>query len=321
MILGRRDKTIIHKARDLGLVLPDSWKAMLPRRAAYSGTRQPGLVLSYPYISRPRQEHALLMAVNELVPKSIPSQTRGDICQDILLAIHEGIVSIEQLQGSKDVVQKFIREFGRKNFDANTVQMRANADDDREYYDIASNISRSDWQWGQMNDARLAHDAISKTFSHPEQLETVYRNEIFHTHRKLVEGGEDVSLDDTYALVESGTVIPQPRAPKAKYATTAAAVKILATLKESGVDATILKAPTGTIYLSAHYMRIRISDHPHQWISTALQAKQTKPPEYEWRTDIGRGFYFLKETFDTMQSLADEFALDCHEKGYRRIAA
>lgn len=67
----------------------------------------------YPYLTaQPTEEHDLIMAVDRLVPKGLPNQTRADVCQDMLVAIITGEVSLENL---KDAVPKYVKQFF-KNF-------------------------------------------------------------------------------------------------------------------------------------------------------------------------------------------------------------
>ncbi len=52
----------------------------------------------YPYITGPvRDEHRLVVVVNEAVPKGIPDDIRADICQDILVALLDHQIEIHDL--------------------------------------------------------------------------------------------------------------------------------------------------------------------------------------------------------------------------------
>ena len=62
----------------------------------------------YPYCTGgPGYGNALLMSVNAVVPKRIPNDARADICQDLLLAILDGDLKLEDLiRAVKQAVQK-----------------------------------------------------------------------------------------------------------------------------------------------------------------------------------------------------------------------
>lgn len=63
----------------------------------------------YPYITkRPTEEHDFLMAVDSLVPKYLPNATRADVCQDMIVAILSGDVTLDNL---KDGLPKYLKMF------------------------------------------------------------------------------------------------------------------------------------------------------------------------------------------------------------------
>lgn len=66
----------------------------------------------YPFISRPTSDHELLLAVDSLVPKSLLSDTRADVCQDMIVAILSGEVSLENM---RDAVPKYIKQFFKQS--------------------------------------------------------------------------------------------------------------------------------------------------------------------------------------------------------------
>jgi hypothetical protein len=80
----------------------------------------PRAQLAYPFMVQPRDEHALLLAVNNWVPHYIPG--REDICQEIMLAVLDGRVTIDALAGRKQMgtkkeIRKFIGSFSRGNYE------------------------------------------------------------------------------------------------------------------------------------------------------------------------------------------------------------
>lgn len=66
----------------------------------------------YPYVtSRVSEEHELLLAVDALVPKSLPKWSRADICQDLLVAVLTGEATLENV---RDDVLRYIKWFFSK---------------------------------------------------------------------------------------------------------------------------------------------------------------------------------------------------------------
>ncbi len=73
--------------------------------------RQP-LPTFYPFISsKVTEEHDLLLVVHNAVPKGLPAYHRDDICQDLLVAILDGSIRLENLP---DEVSRFIKQAYKK---------------------------------------------------------------------------------------------------------------------------------------------------------------------------------------------------------------
>lgn len=69
-------------------------------------------VLTYPYIrGTPKDEHLTLLEVHKLLPKHLPPDFKGEICQDIFVALLSGEVTMANLP---DHIEKYVRE-ARKN--------------------------------------------------------------------------------------------------------------------------------------------------------------------------------------------------------------
>lgn len=63
----------------------------------------------YPYISvTPTEDHDLLLAVDRLVPKGLNPDTRADVCQDMLVAVLSGEVTLDNLAGERP---KYMKQF------------------------------------------------------------------------------------------------------------------------------------------------------------------------------------------------------------------
>ncbi len=78
-------------------------------------SRERRVIIAYPYIVKPSDEHAELLAVNTLVPQ-MPG--REDICQDIMLALWEKKITLDELKANRHRVREFVTAFRRKNMEA-----------------------------------------------------------------------------------------------------------------------------------------------------------------------------------------------------------
>lgn len=114
--LGRSPTSIAHRARDTGLTLPPAWAALIAPKRKLLVRAEPKIALAYPFIIKKRDEHADLLAVNSLVPRWLPG--REDVCQEIMLALWEGKITVDQLRANKDNLRGFIRDFTKANYEA-----------------------------------------------------------------------------------------------------------------------------------------------------------------------------------------------------------
>lgn len=63
----------------------------------------------YPYITTaPTEDHDLLLSVERLIPKTLPHEIRGDVCQDMIVAVLTGEVTLDNL---RDAPAKYMRQF------------------------------------------------------------------------------------------------------------------------------------------------------------------------------------------------------------------
>lgn len=78
----------------------------------------------YPFISgEPTSDHDLLLTVEKLVPRGIPSDIRADICQDMLVSILTGEITLANLQDAtpryvKQIYQDMPSKYGHLSLDA-----------------------------------------------------------------------------------------------------------------------------------------------------------------------------------------------------------
>lgn len=133
--LGREPKNLAWKAYDTGLVVPKAWRSLLSSKKLKSQPRQN---LSYPFISSVRGEHADIIAVNALVPRGLPDHIRGDVCQEIMLAILEGKTTLEELRLSSSLVRSFVRRANHDNMESGGYALSLDAPmrDGRSWYDV-----------------------------------------------------------------------------------------------------------------------------------------------------------------------------------------
>lgn len=183
--LGRPPKTLAWKARDSGLAPPVTWMALI------TPERKPALVrvqMAYPFIAKPRDEHADMLAINALVPKDYPPWIRADVCQNILLAVLEGEVTVEQLRHNPQLCRQFVGRFLKEHRDNMLVSIEGIHDDERSYMDIAARPE-------SINDARLAIHSI-RTHHEATQEQTVHDHEMADRARAWHAVGIHLTPDD-----------------------------------------------------------------------------------------------------------------------------
>lgn len=133
--LGRAPTTLAHRAIALGLSLPKEWRDAVTKKKLASAPRQ---ALAYPFIVNVRGEHDDLLAVNSLVPRGLPDHMRADVCQEIMLALWQKQVSLEELRRDKSLVRKFVSGFRKANLEAGGYVMSLDVPmrDGRSWYDV-----------------------------------------------------------------------------------------------------------------------------------------------------------------------------------------
>lgn len=205
-VLGRDEKSIAWKARDLGLKLPPEWSRLI--RSPYVRRERAAPLLQFPYVAKARPEHADLLAVNDLIPKGMPEWCRADIVQTVMLALFEGTVSMEELRHNRSKVRWFIGKFYKEQMPREEVQMGdLHGDDDRSYEDIAAGSWVHDRAHDEMNERRNTYAALSYTHQPAEQVNAVYEREISAAHWKLYRRDKPIDRADVEQAVEDGDVV------------------------------------------------------------------------------------------------------------------
>ncbi len=122
-ILAREPNAIVWRASDMGLLLAPNWRSFIYVRRQ-SKPREVRQVLQYPYVmGKAKNDHAFLLAVNAVVPQGLPGDLRNDVCQDMLLAIIEGDLSMDDVKTEMGAYLKAARKrysmpWGTVNIDA-----------------------------------------------------------------------------------------------------------------------------------------------------------------------------------------------------------
>lgn len=209
--LGRPPKSISYKARDLGIYLPEGWQALLPKPKYVPRPRESAVQLTFPFIIKVRRdEHADLIAVNALVPKSYPDDMRADVCQELLLSLYAGKISIETRQGPSgpQIVCEFAARWRKENLENGGYGVLSlnPYDDERSYDEVASSIAARDWQWREMNERRSAYEAMATKLTLPMQMDDVFENEVHRAQSMAHQRGNPLIWDDAHHLLGDGSL-------------------------------------------------------------------------------------------------------------------
>lgn len=141
--LGRDPSALAWKARELKLRIPSDWARLLYNisKCVYCGragarTKSPDgmshrkcfekahtqhtrrvapIAIEYPYIVKPDDRYNDLIAVNRIVSRQIPG--REDVCQDIMLALWESRLSLDELKNDPKAVRQFVKSFRKASFE------------------------------------------------------------------------------------------------------------------------------------------------------------------------------------------------------------
>lgn len=143
-LLARSPTSIAHRARDTGLKLPPEWRSLItPKRLR----EPPRIQMVYPYISDVRGEHAELLAVNALVPRGLPDHVRGDICQEIMLALWEKTISLDEIKSSPSLVRDFVRRAYKSNYEGSgwAFSLDVPMPDGRSWYEVLPDSATEDF--------------------------------------------------------------------------------------------------------------------------------------------------------------------------------
>lgn len=145
----------------------------------------PLVALAYPYITKARDDHADILAINDIVPKFIAGDIRGDICQEIMLAVLEGRTTIDELRSRRDNATFFIKKFYHDNYEqAGRAVSFDRREDERTYDEIASSIAAKEWHWNEV-ETRGRYAEQLRTHSPATQISDLYEKQIDDLHRSF----------------------------------------------------------------------------------------------------------------------------------------
>jgi hypothetical protein len=207
-IIGRPPSTLAHKARELGLTLPRDWYELIAPEYApkLKGIQADEMSSQYPYVSIKSDERDDLLAVNEFVPKNYPEWMRADICQEILMEIYEGKLSLETLGGStgSQLIRKFIARWRKQNTENGgyNVIYGGDLDDDRTFDELAGAKALQDMPYNAMNDFRRTKEAYIG-YVEPDQLNYVFQKEIDAKHESLYAAGMSLRRKEVREMMEA----------------------------------------------------------------------------------------------------------------------
>lgn len=201
-VIGRPPSTIAWQARRCGLTLPQQWARIIAPKRSRKLIEVASPQLAYPYIAKARPEHADLLAINDLVPKSIGGDMRGDICQEIMIAILEGRTSLEMLKSRQGTATYFIRKFYKDNYEMSGHALSfSTVDEDRSYDEVASSIAAKEWHYEEANANRGNRDAL-KPFTAPTQFQSAWDDQVGRYQMSLHEIGQFLSRDEVEELLD-----------------------------------------------------------------------------------------------------------------------
>lgn len=205
-VFARQPKMVAHKARDMGFTLPIEWSRLIAPKYKPRIRQPKAAALAYPYITNPRDEHAQLLAVNEIIPKSIPDNMRADMCQEILLAILEGRTTLEALKAKSQSPSYFIKKFYHDNYEAGGHAISfQDTDEDWDSDSVASSIAAKEWQRERFAERTRYGDSLH-TFTPPVQFEAAWQDQISRFRLKQHELGHFMSHEEAEEILDSASV-------------------------------------------------------------------------------------------------------------------
>jgi hypothetical protein len=98
-------------------------------------------ILSYPYLQKEKNtyesdDHKLLIQVNDMIPKKVPIDIRGDLCQELILDVLLKKIKINDIESVMDEYVKRIRATMSNKWQHASLDGAVKGTDDLKYSDI-----------------------------------------------------------------------------------------------------------------------------------------------------------------------------------------
>lgn len=100
------------------------WSKRAWRRVSRARKPRTPLAEYYPYITTaPTSDHELLLAVESIIPKTLPHEVRADVCQDMIVSILTGEITLDNLRDRrgeyiKSIFKQMPSRYGHLSLDA-----------------------------------------------------------------------------------------------------------------------------------------------------------------------------------------------------------
>lgn len=198
--IGRTPTSIAHHARTLRMPLPKEWATLIAPKRTKKKPSFSAPLMAYPYVSKATEHNAILLEVNNLVPKSMHESIRADVCQEMMVAILEGRTTIEQLKARGRGAAYFIRRFWKQNHEDAGRAISFSIQDGHSYDEIAASQSARDWRYEQDRQAHNAYGTL-RTFTAPTQLEAAWRDQVGGVRLHLNQLGHYMDHDEAEELM------------------------------------------------------------------------------------------------------------------------
>lgn len=144
--LGRTPEAVAWRAADAGMTLPPAWRKLTASKTPRKPAEPRWVPMAYPYVSAKRAENAQVMEVNRLVAEYLPG--RADICQEILLALWEKKVTMDELRKQGKALRSFVRQFYKTNHEMSGYARSLDAPLTRDSeFSLMDTISTEDGLW------------------------------------------------------------------------------------------------------------------------------------------------------------------------------
>lgn len=219
-ILHREPTRVVYRAHSRGLKPSHELLATLPywsppKTDRRWGIRRPRVakpafvpLMQFPYVRSARSEYGDLLAVNTLVPRGMPEETRADVCQSIMLAVIEGTVTVAELERNPGLLKSFISKFRKAQTPWQEITGFGGEDDERSYEDIAASNIR-DWSIEKASERRSNYSAFADRFTPPPQIHAIYEKQIAAHHKLANERGRILTVGEAARELEDFASVPE----------------------------------------------------------------------------------------------------------------